>query len=476
MTKQSKAILDPVHFIGIGGSGMTPLAEISLERGLTVSGSDLKLNANTTRLQQMGAAIYDEHKAEHLKNVRTVVVSSAISETNPELQAAKALADCTVLHRSEYLAKLTTGHLLIAVAGTHGKTTTAALITHVLQTCQCHPTAAIGGEMLNYHRYSLTGHGDYFVIEADESDGSFLNYEPFITLVNNIDLDHMDFFGTIEGTQQAFKAFMAKTHKDGWLIVNWDDPLTFNTSHDFEGDRLTFGKRLGSEIRLLDRSYENGFLQYQVMAEHENLHGQAQLMGAHNTQNILACIAVAKALELDIPQVLEAIASFKGVKRRLSLVYSDEQKNFLVYDDYAHNPVKISACINALREGYPQHELVVIFQPHRYSRLQTMYNGFIEAFRSSRHVYILPVFAAGETNQGKIIMDQLRDDISQKSQTSATLLESFPNPATLTSQRNASQKVVFLTVGAGDVNQFADALRDHLHEKTQDSATKKEIT
>jgi len=474
MIKQKIPITEPVHFLGIGGSGMTPLAEISLDMGLTVTGSDLQESSNTQRLRQMGAIIFHGHRAEQIGNAKTVVVSSAILENNSELVAAKNRVDCRVLHRSEYLNLLTQERLLIAVAGTHGKTTTAALISHVLQVCQHQPTAAIGGELLNYHRYSLVGSGDYFVIEADESDGSFLNYRPFITLINNIDLDHMDFFETIEGTQKAFQAFMEKTHPDGWLVVNWDDPMTFNASAEFSGDRLTFGKRLGSEVRLISRRYENGWLNYQVMVEHELIHGRSRLMGVHNTQNILACLAVARALELDLGAVIQAIASFTGVKRRLSLLYAEESQEILLFDDYAHNPVKITACISALLEGFPHHELFVIFQPHRYSRLQTMYNGFIEAFLGSRHVYILPVFSAGESNPSQISMDQLREDIAQKSQTTASLLEGFPDPAVLTAHGFSGKKRVFLTVGAGDVNQFADALRNHLHGKVPQTLIKKE--
>lgn len=474
MKKQIKEILEPIHFIGAGGSGMTPLAEISIDLGMAVTGSDLKLNANVQRLRQMGAKIYEGHHPDQVPDSATIVISSAITQDNPELLAAKSKSGCNILHRSEYLAQLAKDHQVIAIAGTHGKTTTAALLSHVLQVCKYQPMAAIGGELLNYKRHSLVGNGDYFVIEADESDGSFLNYNPYITLVNNIDLDHMDFFGTIERTQEAFQSFMEKTHPDGWLIVNWDDPLTFHSCAEFNGERLTFGRRLGSEIRLISRRYEDGCLHYQAMVERDLIHGKSQLMGAHNTQNILACLAVARALELDLKQVSEAIASFKGVKRRLSLLHSDEGQEILLFDDYAHNPVKISACINALREGFPQHEIIVIFQPHRYSRLQTMYNGFIEAFLGSRHVYILPVFAAGESDQSKISMKQLRDDIALHSKTNATLLEGFPDPAAFTDHISTGQKLVLLTVGAGDVNQFADALRDHLHGKAKKLDLKKE--
>lgn len=447
---------------------MTPLAEISLDIGLQVSGSDMQTNANTERLQASGAKIFLGHKSNQIGASKTVVVSSAIAADNEELLAAKESVDCELLHRSEYLSRLAANHQVIAIAGTHGKTTTAALISHVLKVCNCHPSAAVGGELLNYQRYSLHGSGDYFVIEADESDGSFLNYKPFISLINNIDLDHMEFFKTLEGTQDAFRQFMAQTDQEGWLIANWDDPMTFNTALDYLGERLTFGQRLGSEIRLISRRYEDGFLHYQVMVEHDLIQGKARLMGKHNCQNILACIAVARALELDLKQVTEAIESFEGVKRRLSQVYSDSAQNVMIFDDYAHNPVKIQACIQALTEAFAQHELHVIFQPHRYSRLQTMYNGFIEAFLGSRYVYLLPVFAAGEAKTKDLDMEKLRSDIADRSKTNTYLLEGFPDPATLISAQPTDKKTIFLTVGAGDVNRFADMLRNHLHGKAQE--------
>lgn len=465
MTNAPSQQAKTIHFIGIGGSGMTPLAELALDMGFQVTGSDSKLNANCQRLAHLGAQIFSQHDPQNISQASRVVVSSAIPDTNVELMAAHKKPAVIVQHRSEYLKELAEGHKLIAVTGTHGKTTTAALIAHMLEFCNLQPKAAIGGEMLNYGRYSMCGPGSFFVIEADESDGSFLNFHPYIAIINNIDADHLDHYETIENVQATFSRFLQQLDPEGCAIVNWDDPMTFEISQHITGERLTFGQRLGSEIRLLKRKFNKGRLSFEAMIDHQHIHGQASLMGRHNTQNILAALTIAHLLELDMDNALKAIANFHGAKRRLSCNFRAVDDSIIVYDDYAHNPKKISSCVEAIKEAFPEHFLHVLFQPHRYSRLKTMYNGFIEAFRGSDQIDILPVFAAGEPKPDGFDLTPFKNDVAKRSGAIVRLLEGFPTSDQLLEEHKGCSKRLFLTVGAGDVNQIAVALRDRLNGK-----------
>lgn len=451
-----------LHFIGIGGSGMLPLAHMALALGHEVSGSDLQTNHQLKKLAETGARIYASHNRDQITDCELVIISSAIKEANIELIAAKE-RNIPIMHRSEFLHFLTKGKKPIAVAGTHGKTTTSAMITHILEFAGYSPLSVIGGHMLNYDKSWLNGTGEYFVIEADESDGSFLNYRPFLSIVTNIDNDHLDHYGSFDKILDSFSSFLDNTNEDGSIIINWDDQNLPQVTQDTELDRLAFGRKIGSDIRLLKYETKEAKTKISVVVERDQLTINLPLIGYHNVLNALCAISAARALEVPNKDIVGALEAFKGVDRRLTNIYQSTEHKLAIFDDYAHNPSKIEASITAIAEAFPNHKIFTIFEPHRYSRLQTMYNEFISCFSESHYVAVLPIYAAGEPKDKTINEITLAKDIGNTSGTKVYSFEKFPTPKQILDTHNPEQ-TIYLTVGAGICNQLAYQLRDVLNE------------
>jgi UDP-N-acetylmuramate--alanine ligase len=449
-----------VHFIGIGGTGMRPLAEIALARGYQVTGSDQSQTASTDQLLSLGARITigHSHAAIPTQPVR-IVASTAIKNDNPEMAEAQRLG-LPILHRSDFLHELMRESKAICISGTHGKTSTTAMVAFMLREMGLDPTAAIGGELVGTNRYSMTGKGSWFVAECDESDGSFLRYDPFLSIVTNIDLDHLDYYQDLEGLKRAFLNFVGKTHTDGWAIFGWDNSAAREVAQNFEGQRLTFGTRIGSEVRGLSFKSKGRLASYEAVVDKILVKGSAPVVGRHSLQNILCCLAVAKALELDLPKAALALSQFPGVKRRFSLVA--ELDGVKIFDDYAHNPGKIQSCIEGAREAFPQDRLIVIFQPHRYSRLETMYNELMGSFAAADEVLIMPVYSAGETTDRDFSPSVLAEALSRASRVKAQPYSTEVLSAMLQSPRRPT---VLITLGAGDVSQLSQQWKDALHEQ-----------
>lgn len=449
-----------LHLIGIGGTGMRPLAEIALSRGYEISGSDQSDSKNIARLRQRGIPIQVGHNAENLPALPCqIVVSSAIKADNQELLAAQRL-NYPILHRSDLLALLMKDKKAICVSGTHGKTSTTAMLTYMLHAMNLSPSAAIGGEIQGLEAASFSGDGLYFVAECDESDGTFVKYDPFVSIVTNIDLDHLDHHKDINGLKAAFLAFLAKTDPDGTAVLGWDNPLVQEIAQQFSGQRLTFGTRIGSEVRGKNfRNQGRGF-QYEAVVERDLVKGAINLVGRHNLQNVLCCLAVARALELDVAAAAKALESYPGVGRRFSLM--GEIGSTKIYDDYAHNPGKIRSCIEGAREAFPSDRLLVIFQPHRYSRLETMYNEFMSSFAAADEVFVLPVYAAGETSTRDFSAARLAADLE-----SASGAKAFPYERShLEARLSGNQRpTVLITIGAGDVWRLSLEWKEFLHEQ-----------
>ncbi len=449
-----------VHFIGIGGTGMRPLAEIALAKGYQVTGSDQSQTASTDQLLSLGARITIGHSRAAIPTqpVR-IVASTAIKNDNPEMAEAQRLG-LPILHRSDFLHELMRESKAICISGTHGKTSTTAMVAFMLREMGLDPTAAIGGELVGTNRYSMTGKGSWFVAECDESDGSFLRYDPFLSIVTNIDLDHLDYYQDLEGLKRAFLNFVGKTHTDGWAIFGWDNNAAREVAQNFEGQRLTFGTRIGSEVRGLNFKSKGRLASYEAVVDKILIKGSAPVVGRHSLQNILCCLAVAKALELDLPKAAHALSQFPGVKRRFSLVA--EVDGVKIFDDYAHNPGKIQSCIEGAREAFPQDRLIVIFQPHRYSRLETMYNELMGSFAAADEVLIMPVYSAGETTDRDFSPSVLAEALSRASSVKAQPYSTEVLSAMLQSPRRPT---VLITLGAGDVSQLSQQWKDALHEQ-----------
>ncbi len=451
-------VLPKLHLIGIGGTGMRPLAEIANRQGFEISGSDQNLSLNVERLLVIGIPVAIGHSAVNLPvKPCCIVISSAIKPTNPELEAAVAQG-YTILHRSDLLKQLMAQKKAICVSGTHGKTSTTAMLAFMLHALGLDPTAAIGGELLGLQQASLIGQGEYFVAECDESDGSFLTYDPYLSIVTNIDLDHLDHYGDIEGLKTAFLAFLHKTHKDGLAIVGWDNAIVRELIEAYGGEKLAFGTRIGSEVRGLRFKSLGRTLAYEAVVDKTLVTGEAALVGQHSFQNLLCCLAVAQALGLDVHAAAKALSQYPGVARRFSLMA--EHKGVKIYDDYAHNPGKIRSCIEGARSAFPKERILVIFQPHRYSRLETMYNEFMQSFGAADEVFVLPVYAAGETSTRDFTPARVAKDIQEASRVQASMYA-----APVLQERLSHQQLptVLITIGAGDVWRLSLEWKDFLH-------------
>ncbi|MCX6131326.1 MAG: Mur ligase family protein, partial [Proteobacteria bacterium] len=334
------------------------------------------------------------------------------------------------------------------------------MLAFMLQELGQRPSAAIGGELLGTSRYSMIGDGPYFVAECDESDGSFLRYEPFLSIVTNIDLDHLDYHQNLEGLKRAFLSFVNHTQENGCAIFGWDNSAAREVAQIYQGNRLTFGTKIGCEVRGLNFKSLGRLATYEAVVDKRLVKGTAQLVGRHNFQNLLCCLAVASSLELDLNEAATALSRYPGVKRRFSLVA--EIENLKIYDDYAHNPGKIKSCLEGAREAFPDDRLLVIFQPHRYSRLETMYNETMGAFGAADEVFILPVYAAGETSQRDFSPNRIAEAIQETSQVKARGYDEVVLDKLL---RNCTEPTVLITLGAGDVSQLSQRWKDALYEQ-----------
>lgn len=438
---------------------MSPLAEHCLAHKLAVRGSDASPNLATKRLKALGATIFSTHTASNIGDAATVVYSSAIKQDNPELAAAKA-ASLPLLHRSDLLATLMASSQAITVAGTHGKTTTSAMIVHMLTELGVDPSAVVGGRMLALDSYARIGHGDIFVAEADESDGTLVKYSPLIAVLTNIDDDHLDIHGSLDGLISVFRTYLERTSIEGSIIVGWDNALARSLALSLDRPRISYGQLIGSDVRLLSYRIEQGQLVIDCVVERDRVKVNLPMIGKHNAQNALCALAVARALDLDVFKAAEALSSFRGVARRLSLVV--EAKGLRVFDDYAHNPGKIAACIAAVREAYPRDDLRVIFQPHRYSRLQTMFKQFSASFRHADRVYVTPVYAAGEPVDPRFTSEFIASAIGQESGVEALGVADLDDGLKEV-RKNLTKSVIILTLGAGDVWQIGTQIKEGLN-------------
>jgi len=454
----------PLHFVGIGGSGMAPLAELCHRQGLQVQGSDSTGSAVIASLENLGIKIFPSHAEGNIRGAQTLIYSTAIPKTNPELVAAER-EKISLMHRSDLLAWLTRGKRTIAVAGTHGKTTTSALITHMLTGLGEDPSAAIGGVFSATGSAARLGKSALFVAEADESDGSFIKYHPYISVITNVDHDHMNNFPTIESLKDLFRRYLQNTDPEGAGVIGWDNAHSRELGQGLSHNRLTYGFVLGSEVRALNYRQDQGRSFFTAVVERDQIDCELNMLGQFNVQNALAALAVARALELDCRQAAATFRNFPGVMRRQHLVYTGP--GLKVFDDYAHNPGKAQACIHSLKEAWPDHQLWVIYQPHRYSRLQTMYQETVAAFAGADQVVILPVYSAGEAMPQGFDLGSCARDIARNSHTAAQFSGSFAEAAhTVLAQTR--KPAIILTMGAGDVWRLAIQLRDLLHDQEKE--------
>jgi UDP-N-acetylmuramate--alanine ligase len=448
-----------IHFIGIGGSGMSGIAEVLLNLGFQVSGSDLASNSVTERLKAAGARVCQGHQAEHLADADVVVVSSAVNESNPEVMAARS-RKIPVIPRAMMLAELMRFRQGIAVAGTHGKTTTTSLIASILAEAGMDPTYVIGGRLESANANAKLGGGEFIVAEADESDASFLHLTPVMAVVTNIDADHMDTYEhSFEKLKNAFVEFIQQLPFWGMAVLCIDDANIREILPRVTKPVTTYGFSEGANVRALNVRADGPQMHFSV----ERVNGVTtrfdvtlNLPGRHYVQNALAAIAIASELNVPDAAIVKALREFRGVGRRFEhygQITNAQGQPFTLIDDYGHHPVELRAVIAAARAAYPERRLVMAFQPHRYTRTRDCFNDFIEVLTSVDSLLLTEVYAAGEAP----IQGADAAALMQAIQTKLANVQFAPTPAELPQAilQNAQEGDVVIVMGAGSIGQVA---------------------
>jgi len=439
-----------IHFVGIGGAGMSGIAEVALNLGHQVSGSDIKKTEVTQRLKDLGAKIYIGHKAENIKNVDVVVISTAISKDNPEvLQAQKD--KIIIIPRIEMLAELARLKYTITIAGTHGKTTTTSITSMILDEGGFDPTIVIGGKLKNLKTNARLGKGEYMIAEADESDGSFLKLSPVLTIVTNIDNDHLDYYGNMDNLKNAFIKHINSLPFYGCAMICTDSPLVKEILPNLTRKYITYGFKGNPDITATDITVVDGNTEYNVIYKGKKL-GKIVLKvpGEHNVLNSLAAIGI--GLQFDIPfvNIKDALFKFGGVGRRLEV--KGEKNGITVIDDYGHHPTEVNATLSALKHNYPTKRLVTIFQPHRYTRTKNLYKEFGKALKKTDVLYIMDIYPASE----KPIKGVTSDLIINSAKENKCNVYKFTDISSIA--KTLKENDILLTLGAGNVWQQGEEL------------------
>ncbi len=450
-----------IHFVGIGGSGMSGIAEVLLNLGYQISGSDLTKNAAAQRLESLGASVFHGHAAEHARGADAVVVSAAVASNNPEVQAARA-ARIPVVPRALMLAELMRLKQGVAVAGTHGKTTTTSLIASVLAEGGLDPTFVIGGRLTSAGANAKLGSGEFIVVEADESDASFLNLQPVIAVITNIDADHMETYGhDFARLKAAFIEFTQRLPFYGIAVLCTDDAHVRSIMPLLSKPVVSYGTGVDAQVRASDIVADNGAMRFNVHREGASPFAVTlNLAGQHNVLNALAAIAVATELGVSDAAIQKALAEFKGVGRRFqhygevnleaNIGGANGANTFTLIDDYGHHPAEMAAVIAAARGAYPGRRLMLAFQPHRYTRTRDCFEDFVRVLSTADAVVLADVYAAGEAPivaaDGRALMRALR--VAGKIE--PVFVEDITTMAAAVRQTVRAGDVV-ITMGAGSI-------------------------
>jgi UDP-N-acetylmuramate--alanine ligase len=451
--------LGPIHFVGIGGIGMSGIAEVLVEHGYTVQGSDLKASKITKRLEALGATVFVGQRAENLEGAEVVVISSAIKPGNPELDAAR-LNGLPVVRRAEMLAELMRLKSNIAVAGTHGKTTTTTMVAALLDEGGIDPTVINGGIIHAYDSNARMGSGEWMVVEADESDGTFNRLPATIAIVTNIDPEHMEHWGTIENLRAGFDDFVSNIPFYGLAVCCTDHPEVQALVGRITDRRvMTFGFNAQADVRAMNLTFEAGVAHFDIhlQAEDEVIKDCTLPMpGDHNVSNALAGVAVGRHLGMTLEQIKQGLAAFKGVNRRFTKV--GEWKGIPIIDDYGHHPVEIAAVLRAARQSVGDDgRVIAVHQPHRFSRLHTLFDDFCSCFNDADVVGIGEVFAAGEDPIEGAGRDDLVAGLIRHGHRHARAVTSEDDLERLVREQ-AREGDIIICLGAGTISAWANGL------------------
>jgi len=457
--------IGPIHFVGIGGIGMSGIAEVLSNLGYTVQGSDAADGGNVARLREKGVKVSVGHKAENVQGADVVVVSTAIKRDNPELVAARAQR-IPVVRRAEMLAELMRLKSCVAISGTHGKTTTTTMVATLLDAGGLDPTVVNGGIINAYGSNARLGAGDWMVVEADESDGTFLKLPADVVIVTNIDPEHLDHFKTFEAIQDAFRNFVESVPFYGFAVMCIDHPVVQSLVGKIEDRRIiTYGENPQADARLTDFTAMGGGSQFKVVLRdrktgvaHEISDLALPMPGRHNAWNAAAAIAVAHELGISDDAIRKAIAGFGGVKRRFTK--TGEWNGVTVIDDYGHHPVEIAAVLKAAR-GSTNGKIVAVVQPHRFTRLQSLFEEFCTCFDDADAVVVADVYAAGETPIEGIDRDHFVAGLRAHGHRDVIPLQKSSDLAGIVKGLAKSGDLV-VCLGAGNITQWAYALPGEL--------------
>jgi UDP-N-acetylmuramate--alanine ligase len=455
----------PIHFIGIGGIGMSGIAEVMATLDYKVQGSDLADNYNVARLRKAGIDVHIGHKAENLGDAQVVVVSSAVKDDNPELVEARNRY-LPIVRRAEMLAELMRFKSCIAVGGTHGKTTTTSLVAALLDAGNLDPTVINGGIINAYGTNARLGKGDWMVVESDESDGTFVKLPADIVIVTNIDPEHLDHYGSFDKAKEAFLAFVENIPFYGFAVMCIDHPVVQELIGKVKDRRvITYGRSPQADVRLTDVRYVDGETRFSVRltsrrtAETHDIENLSlAIPGEHNALNSTAALAVAKELGVSDDDIAKGFKSFTGVKRRFTR--TGVHNGITVYDDYGHHPVEIAAVLRAAR-GVAKGRVLAVMQPHRYTRLHSLFNDFCTCFNDADTVIVAPVYSAGEAPIDGASHTALMDGLKSRGHRAVHAIETPEQLAPLV-RKLAQPGDIVMCLGAGTITQWAYALPGQL--------------
>ena len=446
-----------VHFIGIGGIGMSGLAQIMKNMGFVIQGSDLSRNKNTERLIKLGVKVFFGHHKSNLKKATMIVMSSAVKKNNKELKAAKN-RKIPIFKRGEMLANIVALKKNIVITGSHGKTTTTSLVANILLEAGLDPTVINGGVINSLKNNAQLGKGEWAVIESDESDGSFLKLPVTYSIVTNIDKEHLDFYGTFENLKKSFCTFIEKTPSFGKSLICIDnDNLKSLISKCKTNNFLTYGFNKNSNYQIVNaKKYINySIFDLKIKLSRDKIYKikniKVNLIGDHNISNTTASIAIALNLGIDIKKIKNALKKFLGIQRRFTKVFSLGKREF--YDDYAHHPTEIKAVVSSARQVYKKRKIICVFQPHRYSRVKFLKNEFAASFKDIDAVVLCPVFSAGEKITYNFNQENFSKLIAKKSKTQVININ---NSIELKKyfQKNLFEDEMIICMGAGSISSW----------------------
>jgi len=457
--------LGPIHFVGIGGIGMSGIAEVLINLGYEVQGSDASENANVKRLREKGAKVFIGHSADHLGQAEVVVVSTAIRRDNPELAGARERR-IPVVRRAEMLAELMRLRQCVAVAGTHGKTTTTSMVATLLDAGGFDPTVVNGGIINAYGTNARVGEGEWMVVEADESDGTFLKLPADVAVVTNIDPEHLDHFKTFDAIKEAFRTLIENLPFYGFAVMCLDHPTVQELVGKIEDRRvITYGENPQADVRLLDVDLAGGVCKFNVLIRDRKTASATYLEGLvlpmpghHNALNATAAIAVAYELGMSVDAIRHALSQFGGVKRRFTR--TGEWNGAQIFDDYGHHPVEIAAVLRAARAS-TKGQVIAVVQPHRYTRLQSLFEPFSSCFNDADAVLVADVYAAGEKPIEGMDRDHLVAAIKAHGHRRAIALNG-PEDVPVIVREIAKEGDYIVFLGAGNITQWAYALPEQL--------------